>query len=47
MAARQWEYLAVIERAVYGEIVHIRVHDRSHLCLLYRTNFALGVHDEY
>lgn len=40
-------YLAVVEGAVYGEVVHVGVHDGRHLRFLYRADFAVWVHDEH
>jgi hypothetical protein len=41
---RRIPYLAVVECAIHGQIVHIRVHDRGHLRFLYRTDLAVGEH---
>lgn len=40
-------YLAIVEGAVYGEVVHVGVHDGRHLRFLYRADFAVWVHDEH
>lgn len=39
-------YLAVVKRAVYGQIVHIGIHDRRHLCFLNGADLAVRMHDE-
>ena len=39
-------YLAAIERAMYREVLHVRVSDRGHLCFLDGRNVALEAEDE-
>ena len=39
-------YLTIIERAFYGDIVHVRVSYCSHLGFLDGGNAAFGVKDE-
>jgi hypothetical protein len=39
-------YLAVVERAVHGQIVHVGIHDRRHLRFLDSADLSVRVHDE-
>ena len=38
--------LAVVECAVYSQVVHVGVHDGRHLRFLDRADLAMRVHDE-
>lgn len=39
-------YLAVVECAVDGQVVHVGVKDSGHLSFLNRADLAFRVHDE-
>lgn len=39
-------YLAVIECAIHGQVMHVGIHDGRHLCFLYRADLAMREHDE-
>jgi len=45
-ATTECAYLAIVECAVYGQVVHVGVHDSRHLRLLDRADLAMRVHDE-
>jgi len=45
-AAPEDAYLAVVECAVYSQVVHVGVHDGRHLRFLDRADLAMRVHDE-
>ena len=45
-ATAEGTYLAVVECAVYSQVVHVGVHDGRHLRFLDRADLAMRVHDE-